>query len=294
VNCHIVGTFKIKDLPVDLNQSIYKEADAFTSAMIELQYPFGVTFGNLFKRHEHNLAVLSILKNQVDTKIYLDSFDPSWAVTRTNKRIFLSGNYTDPCAFDAVEKVIQNGVEEGKPGFVIYYPQGAEVLIGENIKGIRPYPNPRNYYELELKSSISMDIPLGYRVTSITPELIKRGYNNSELVENEMQSERPNLYDFFEKSFAFCTIKDDTITSWCMSEYKVEGRFEIGIETHPEYRKKGLAVQTAKACINHGLEKGYKRVGWHCWKDNLASNKTAMRLGFKFKLEYKIEYLELL
>lgn len=261
--------------------------------MIELQPQINTNLNTLFKGHEHNLAVLSILKGKIDTKIYVDKVEPNWAVTRANNRIFLTGSYSDPEAFEAIEKVIQTGIKEGRPGFIIYYSHGADCLIGENINGVKPYPNLRNYYEFELNSKLSQNIPSGYRVARITPELIGVGYNNSEIVMQEMQSERPSLDDFFEKSFGFCTLKDDTITSWCMSEYNVGERFEIGIETHPDYRKKGLAICAAKACINHGFDNGYKIVGWHCWEDNLASIKTAIRLGFEFNLEYKIEYLEI-
>jgi len=94
------------------------------------------------------------------------------------------------------------------------------------------------------------------------------------------------------KSFGFCALKGDEIAAWCMSEYNAENRFEIGIETHPDHRRKGLALQTARACMNHGLANGYTQVGWHCWVHNIESNALAKRLGFKHVLKYPVEYLE--
>jgi RimJ/RimL family protein N-acetyltransferase len=127
----------------------------------------------------------------------------------------------------------------------------------------------------------------------ITPELLHKGYHNTQLVIDEMKSERRDEFDFLDKSFGYCTIYDNEITSWCMSEYNTDQRFEIGIETHQDHRRKGLALQIARACINFGAEKGYTKVGWHCWKTNLPSNKLASSLGFKYVLEYPTEYLEI-
>ena len=261
--------------------------------MLKLKPPIGEKYHGLFESHSHNLAAKSIYRGFSPVNVYTDA-DASWIVTRVNHRILVAGDYGSSEAIQAVQQVVNEGVDAGKRGFVIYYPSGAkETSIGERIQGVKPYPNQRNYYRLDLpETPYPVNLPDDYRIEQATEDFIKKGYTNTELVTEEMQSERLSVSDFIAKSFAFCAVKDDFIAAWCMSEYNTDGGFEIGIETHTDHRKKGLALATSKACFNHGIKQGYKYVGWHCWKRNEASNRTALRLGFRHVLEYSVEYIE--
>lgn len=263
--------------------------------MYKLIPPISDTYKHLFDAHMHNLAAKSIYRGLSDVNVYVGQ-DAFWLVTRVNHRILVSGDYMSSEAIDAVHKVVEEGIASGRRGFVIYYPSNAENTgIGEHIQGVKPYPNQRNYYRLELEKSVfSIDLPEGYRIERVTKDFLEQGYVNTELVSEEMMSERTSVPDFLEKSFAFCALQGDVIAAWCMSEYNSDGGFEIGIETHEDHRRKGLAVQTARACLHYGIEKGYNYVGWHCWKKNELSNKTALRLGFNYVLEYPVEYCEVL
>lgn len=258
-----------------------------------LQPPITKEYDLLFKLLNHNLAAVSIYRGLSKVPVFIGS-DKTWLVTRVNHRILVSGNYMESEAVKTIQRVVDEGVKAGSSGFVLYYPLNAEkVEIGEYIKGVNPYPNWRNYYRLELeKTGYHVDIPENYKVEQITWDLLEKDYENTDLVMEEMLSERLSLDAFMEKSFGFCSVQGDIITSWCMSEYNVNKEFEVGIETHKDHRRKGLAVQTARACFHHGVKNSYKFVGWHCWKNNDASNKTAIKLGFKYVIEYPVEYLE--
>lgn len=50
----------------------------------------------------------------------------------------------------------------------------------------------------------------------------------------ETQSERLSVEDFLQKSFGYCVIHDEEIVGWCMSEYNVSHRCELGIATIKE------------------------------------------------------------
>jgi len=60
----------------------------------------------------------------------------------------------------------------------------------------------------------------------------------------------------------------------------------VGIETAPEYRRRGLATLVASVMLRHAADVGIKRVGWHCWADNVASVAIAKKLGLKLVAEY--------
>jgi RimJ/RimL family protein N-acetyltransferase len=262
--------------------------------MLEIKPPLPDSFNSILKPLKYNLSSVSIMRGLTPSMVFTDSLSPTWIVTASNRRIFVSGDIEHPDVVEAVQGIVDAGVKAGKLIFVVYYPSNTEnMVVGMQIHGVKPYPSWRNYYTIKPeKTAYPISLPNGFSVEQITEAFLEKEYENTDLVEAEMQSERLSVSDFLEKSFGFCTLKNSVITSWCMSEYNTDNRFEIGIETRPEYRRKGLALQTARACINHGVVKGYAQVGWHCWEKNEPSNRLALSLGFKHKMRYCVEYLD--
>ena len=64
------------------------------------------------------------------------------------------------------------------------------------------------------------------------------------------------------------------------SAWIVDGFIEIGIETRPEARKRGLGLAACAALIRYGLSKGLVPT-WSAHQENRASQVLALRLGFK-------------
>ncbi|TXT60383.1 MAG: hypothetical protein BAJALOKI2v1_110043 [Promethearchaeota archaeon] len=94
---------------------------------------------------------------------------------------------------------------------------------------------------------------------------------------------------FFDLGYGFCLANDKEIASWCIGEYfspKIK-QIDIGIETYPPYQQQGFASFTGSYFIQYSIKKGYS-LGWHCWEENLASIKTAKKLGFKLKEKYSV------
>ncbi len=72
--------------------------------------------------------------------------------------------------------------------------------------------------------------------------------------------------------------------SWAFSSAVDDKRLEIGIETTPKYRGKGLARLVCDRLLVYCAEKGLEPV-WCCRKSNIGSVRLAETLGFK-KVEY--------
>ena len=72
---------------------------------------------------------------------------------------------------------------------------------------------------------------------------------------------------------------EDRVVSWAFSASLCSDMVDIGIETLPEFRGKGLALAVSLHLIRRILSEG-KRPVWGCYYKNPASENLAYRLGF--------------
>ena len=59
-----------------------------------------------------------------------------------------------------------------------------------------------------------------------------------------MCSEHMSVEDFLAHSFGLCPVHSNEVAGWCMAEYNVGDRCEIGIATTEKHRRKGIARLT--------------------------------------------------
>ncbi|WP_242942304.1 GNAT family N-acetyltransferase [Hathewaya proteolytica] len=93
--------------------------------------------------------------------------------------------------------------------------------------------------------------------------------------------------DFLKNGFGFCIVNGNDIVSWCISDYVMGNKCEIGIETDEGYRKNGFATIVVSVCIKYCMENNIDHIWWHCFESNIGSQKTAEKVGFKLCKEYK-------
>jgi RimJ/RimL family protein N-acetyltransferase len=85
---------------------------------------------------------------------------------------------------------------------------------------------------------------------------------------------------FLAHGFGFALFDGSEPVSWCLADCAVDGWCEIGIHTHPAYRRRGLATIVVAATVAHAGTAGYGEVGWHCSEDNQGSQGVAEKVGF--------------
>lgn len=241
----------------------------------------------LFKDMLHNLAVASILSGSTASTVMVDDVDrPRAAVTWSGSRIYVAGD-TGGDLFSSLETIAWRAEAKSSGVNVVYLSPEANCDRLMELEGFQAVHRTRNYYEVDAaERGWVAEPPQGYTLHMVDRSLLSMGLKNTDLVIDEMRSERPTVEEFMEKSFGFCAVAGGEIACWCMSEYNTSTRFEIGTETAKEHRRKGLALQTAKATIGYGTTRGYRFVGWHCWTDNVGSNELARALGFSHVCEY--------
>ena len=176
--------------------------------------------------------------------------------------------------------------------WVIYYDHNNwknKIEIDMNI--IDYLPLKRKYYSLKKPPSLNWRalIPSGYIMKFLNEEFLERKdlTNFNEITDYIKRSWR-SKEDFIKRGFGFCLVKNEKIiTSWCISDWVTENKSEIGVGTDEDFRKKGYATLVVKATIEHCLEKDIK-LGWHCSSHNIASQRTAEKVGFNLEKEYEI------
>lgn len=89
-----------------------------------------------------------------------------------------------------------------------------------------------------------------------------------------------NPQAFIKNGFGYCLVENTQIASTAFTAFIGNGQIDIGIETSPNYRQRGLGVIGAAHMVKFCLDNGYEPV-WGCRKDNVGSTLIAKKIGFE-------------
>ena len=241
----------------------------------------------LFQPLDFHLAVPSALQGRTPARLFTDRPDrPASALLWVQHTLFLAGAPDNPRFNQDLHDLFEETIFPAHPqdGFVLTWEDPAwEAALQQVIMGDRPpIPGPRQYYALDL-SQLAPEptgLPPGLSLRPVDAALAAdRAYANLDDLLEELLSERPTVQAFLENSFGTCIVSADSIVTWCLSEYNLGARCEVGIATHPDYRGRGLAALTGQAFLAQAQAAGINHIGWHCWTRNEASGKTALKIG---------------
>lgn len=89
-----------------------------------------------------------------------------------------------------------------------------------------------------------------------------------------------NVNDFLENAIGYSTYYENELACTAYSSCILDDFLELGMETVPKFRGKGLAIYTCSKLIDYCLENGYEPI-WACRLENIGSYKLAQKLGFE-------------
>ncbi len=112
--------------------------------------------------------------------------------------------------------------------------------------------------------------------------------NNEEVYERMTGSVVPRYFwdsaaDFKQNAVAYCLYYDGQLAATAFSSFVEGNALELGIETVPQFRGKGLAQKVCAALINYCLAHNFEPV-WACRLENIGSYVLAQKLGFEVAL----------
>ena len=241
----------------------------------------------LFAYCDHDLAVPAIWAGAVTGRVFADDAVPAQtAMVQAGRRLYFGGEEVPPDMIVALAVWFE---DEGFPEALasdtdILAIYGAPVAwrdaLLEMLADRHPIRVAREVYEGPTgPRNWRAMLPQGFTLRLVDEALLGSGLKRLDDLREEMCSERPTVEEWLARSFGVCAVHEDELAGWCLSEYNLDDRCEIGIETCEPYRCRGLGAAMASALIDEAYQRGVRRVGWHCYTSNLASAATARKAG---------------
>ncbi len=133
-----------------------------------------------------------------------------------------------------------------------------------------------------LKGPQSADLPSGYHVRAMDPQLIT-GCEWRDLIEATFGT----LSAFFDRGFGYCLMDEEKVVTEAYAAFSGAGSIEIGVNTAKPFRGLGYGEITAGILI-HEIEHLGEKPYWSCDQSNPGSVSLARKLGFKDERVYEI------
>jgi len=247
----------------------------------------------------HALAT-AFFEGCATARLFVDDIaKPQAGVLICNSRVLIAGDTTRIDFFKEMATTFSGELipfhrSSGNDAYLVYTSgDGWNTVMQEMFQGSQFYYGNRQYYEISIiASKPDLQLPDGFSVHLITPEFLLSDVAGLNAVRDEMCSERISVEDFLSRSFGLCPVYSNEVAGWCMSEYNVGDRCEIGIATAEKHQRKGIATLITWYFLAEAQKRGYTRVGWDCWTRNTASVATARKVGFKLVEEYPATVVE--
>ena len=119
-------------------------------------------------------------------------------------------------------------------------------------------------------------------------DLVPNGFSVQPLDAKKVAAQPTNKMPFAIKPFSqfgvdgfgFCMIQNGRIVCSSFCDVTSKTACEIGVETDPDHRRRGLATIATAATVEYALSVGFTDIWWICDVNNLGSIKTAVKNGF--------------
>ncbi len=250
----------------------------------------------IFAPIDYQLTIRAVIEGTCPGKVYVDNIDnPRSAFMCSVEGNYLAGNVNNDSFNAALRDLILNRIFAGDSLWVsadymvvCIHPESWTTKFDVIFETRPPQKIPRKYYTYtSLKIDWKEKLPEGFSIHRVNQEFLKRtDLDIPDHLTNWMKANWGSIEDFLGRGFGFAMIHNNNVVSWCIADCVSGEECEIGIRTHEDYRRRGLATLNTAATVDYCLSKGFTKIGWHSNEENLGSIGTAEKVGFSLTHEY--------
>lgn len=245
----------------------------------------------------YNLYITAVLRGDSPGRVYTDNREaPTAAFAVSIDGCYLVG---DPYN-DAFNEALRNELDKTLFAGDRVNPDDAQITVHlgsdeweETLADLMedwcwpPLVELHHHYLCHTLPTERHPLPEGYTLARLDAALWEQqGEHLPPAIANSIRIGWQRAANFLAHGFGFCALHGEEIVCWCLADCVSADAAEIGIETAPAHRQRGLATAVTQATLAHCFAQGITQIGWHCHADNAASVQTAMRAGFQFEREY--------
>lgn len=256
----------------------------------------------LFQGFDYSLSIQAAMQGNNPGRIFVDDLSqPQTAFALTVEGYLLGGKNDNPATLGSLQHLLEEKIFTGQV-FVngdqsmslAVHPDTWEAKLPKLIPTHEVEKIERYHYLCrELKFDWRNHIPKGYSLQRVDQALL----HNTQILFPDVLREWLDIEElwwtednFFTKGISTCVLHGREVVTWCTPDCLAGDQIDVGIFTHPGYRRQGLASVALAACVEHCLNHGFSALGWHCNAENLGSWKTAEKVGFERNREYAYYY----
>jgi GNAT superfamily N-acetyltransferase len=247
---------------------------------------------NLFTGIPYGVSLRALLAHINPGHVFVDDLKkPRTAFALTVDGYYLAGEYADPLtrqelSFFLRDQIFTAEIFTGTDFWMMLavHPVEWEQYLPEIIPTHEPEKVHRYQYCCDhLAFDWRGTLPDDFRmipVSDILSGAVKVDIPEDLQGEVSLASLWGSVEGYIRQGMGMAVIHNGQAVTICRAVCATQDILEIGIDTLPSYRHRGLAAAATAATVEQGLQHGYRQISWQCDFDNTGSWKTAERVGF--------------
>jgi len=253
---------------------------------------------SLFQGFDYSLSILAAIEGGNPGQIFVDNIqNPRTGLALTVEGYLLAGDSEDIEILGGLQRLFKERIFTGEVYVngdwsmslavhpVDWEARLPELIPSHEVEKIERYHYLCHQTEFDWRGSL----PEGFTIQRVDraflsdPQITFPGVVGEWMDFEEVWWTKEN---FISKGISFAALYGHEVAAWCTPDCVAGDRIDVGIITHPDHRRKGLAAAVVGATVEECLSQGFSAVGWHCNARNIGSQKTAEKVGFQRNREY--------
>jgi GNAT superfamily N-acetyltransferase len=238
----------------------------------------------------------AVLEGSHPGRVFVDDLNEPRTAFLVTREVwgYVAGDPENDAFNQALNRALfaRKAVDKGAPLLQLAcHPEGWRARVQAVCHPREPVEERRRYYVCRTPTvGWRPRVPEGVEIHSIDATLLERpGVALPDDVRALVEG-RGSSTDPLGRGFGYLALHGDAVASYALVDCIAADGGDIFLFTAEPYRRRGLAALTAAATLEYGLSHGLSRITWDCATQNVASARTAEKIGCTLEREYSLYY----